>query len=415
MTPIAVFVVLLLLFGLVSRRLQQTIVTGPMIFTLAGILVVFALPELQRVDVEHALEPVLLIGEVTLALVLFSDATRIRVRTLLLGGALPARILGIGMPLVIVTGTVAGMLLLPELLLWEAAILAVVLAPTDLGLGEAVVKNPLVPARIRQALNVEGGLNDGISMPFLMLFIGLARTDQSSLGDFAWVSYTLQQVGFGIMVGVAVGWLGGWLLHQADKRNWITEHFQQIVLLCLALIAWHSTESIGGNGFIAAFVAGLLVKVSFKGAIERMVDFNEEWGTLLAFLVFYLFGMLAAPDLGHFGVAIILFAVLSLTVVRMLPVAVALAGTHLRPVSVLFIGWFGPRGLSSVVLGLIYLKEEAHLPSEDVIILAVVATVLLSIFAHGISAAPLAAWYAGKVEDMDASAPERLAVAPVPD
>jgi NhaP-type Na+/H+ or K+/H+ antiporter len=262
---------------------------------------------------------------------------------------------------------------------------------------------------------VEGGVNDGISMPFLMLFIALARTDQELLGHFSWISYTLQQIGFGILIGMGVGWLGGWLLYQAQKRGWITKHFQQVVLLCLALIAWRLTEDIGGNGFIAAFVAGLMVKVSFKGAIERMVDFSEEWGILLAFIVFYAFGMLAAPDLGHFGVEIILYAVLSLTVVRMFPVAIALAGTRLRPESVLFLGWFGPRGLSSIVLGLIYLKQKAHLPGEELIMLAVVATVLLSIFVHGISAAPLAGWYARRVEGMDPSSLERLPAETAPD
>jgi NhaP-type Na+/H+ or K+/H+ antiporter len=180
-------------------------------------------------------------------------------------------------------------------------------------------------------------------------------------------------------------------------------------------LAWYVTDHIGGNGFIAAFVAGLLVKVSFKGAIGRMVDFSEEWGMLLALGVFYLFGMLAAPDLSHLSASIILYAVLSLTVVRMLPVTAALAATRLRPVSALFMGWFGPRGLTSVVLGLIYLKEKARLPGEELIILAVVATVLISIFAHGISANPLASLYARRAEAMSPEAPERLAVEGVPD
>jgi NhaP-type Na+/H+ or K+/H+ antiporter len=276
-----------------------------------------------------------------------------------------------------------------------------------------VVSNPRIPARIRQALNIEAGLNDGISLPFLMLFVALAIADPG-VGRFVWIGYTLQQIGFGILIGLAIGWLGGWLLHHAAKRAWMTETFQQLSLLCLALLAWGLAEHLGGNGFLAAFTGGIFVKVGFEQASEHMVEFIEAWGQLLSFAVFYLFGMLAAPDLGQFSAVIVLYALLSLTLVRMVPVAVSLAGARLKPASVLFLGWFGPRGLASVVLGLVYLKQRVNLPGEELIILAIVATVLLSVFAHGISALPASRWYVRQVGGMEPSAPELAAVGDVP-
>jgi NhaP-type Na+/H+ or K+/H+ antiporter len=240
MILVSVFVILIFFFGLVSRRLERTIISGPMVFTAAGLAVALALPELTRVELK--LKPVVIFGEVALALVLFTDATRIRLRALL-HASLPDRLLAIGMPLTIVAGTIAAMLLLTDLTVWEAAILATILAPTDAGLGHLVVGNPWVPARIRRALNVESGLNDGISLPVLMLFIALARA-APGLGHLAWINYTLQQLGFGIIVGLATGWLGGWLLHFAEKRRWITETFEQLTLRALALIDWGP-----GSGF----------------------------------------------------------------------------------------------------------------------------------------------------------------------
>jgi NhaP-type Na+/H+ or K+/H+ antiporter len=406
MILIGVFILLLFLFGLVSRRAERSIITGPMVFTAAGILVALALPGLAKVEVD--LKPVVTFAEVALALVLFTDATRIRLRTLL-HETLPSRLLAIGMPLTIVAGVVAALLILPRLTLWEAAILATILAPTDAGLGQAVVHSPRVPVRIRQALNIEAGLNDGISLPFLMLFISLARADPG-VGHWVWIGYTLQQIGFGILLGLAIGWLGGWLVHYASQRGWMTETFQDLSLLALALLAWGLAEASGGNGFLAAFTGGIFVKVGFEEASERMVEFIEAWGQLLSFGVFYISGMLMAPDLGHLGPAVVLYAALSLTLVRMLPVAVSMIGTKLKATSVLFLGWFGPRGLASVVLGLIYLKERADLPGEELIILAITATVLLSVLAHGVSAVPGTRWYAKQVEHMEPGAPELAAV-----
>ena len=362
------------------------------------------MPELSEVQVKN--KTILVIGEIALAVVLFADATRISLSKVRRESQLPGRLLGIGMPLAIVAGTVVAILMFTDFSLWEAAILATILAPTDASLGTAVVNSKRVPARIRQALNVESGLNDGLSVPLLMLFIALARVESPSQ-DTSWIIYTAQQIGFGLLVGVVVGYLGSWLVRNADRKGWITHGAQQLALLSLALLSWWLAEKVlHGNGFIAAFTAGAVVRLGFENAKERMVEFNEAWGDLLIYFVFYFFGMLAAGDLLDISLPIWVYAILSLTLVRMLPVGIAMIRSKLHLSSVLFLGWFGPRGLASIVLGLIFLAEKAHLAGESLIILTVVATVLLSVFAHGISSAPAINVYARQVESLPPDALE---------
>jgi NhaP-type Na+/H+ or K+/H+ antiporter len=382
-----------------------------MIFATAGLILAFAWPDQYGGAVE--MKPWLLFSEIALAVMLFTDATRIRIRALTGSADLPVRLLGIGMPLILLAGTIVAALLLTELSIWEAAILATVLAPTDAGLGHAVMSSDRVPQRIRQALNVEAGLNDGLSMPFLMLFIALARVD-APLQDTSWINYTLGQVGLGLLVGLFLGWLGGWLMGRATRRGWIEEAFPQLCLLALAVVTWHLAERLGGNGFIAAFVGGLLVKLGFEHAGQQSIEFGESWGQLLNLGVFYLFGMIAAPLVTEFNLKVVLYAVLSLTLIRMLPVAVSMIGARLQPATVLFLGWFGPRGLASIVLGLIFLQEQATIPGKQLIELAATATVLLSVFAHGTTAAPAIGLYARRVEAMAADAPERRSAVEMP-
>jgi NhaP-type Na+/H+ or K+/H+ antiporter len=309
------------------------------------------------------------------------------------------------MPLTILAGTVTAMLVFPGFPIWEAALLALILAPTDASLGQVVVKSNLVPERIRQALNVEAGLNDGLAMPLFTLFLGLAAaTDPFVPGD--WLIYTVEQIFFGLLIGIITGWLGGWLIGEAGNRGWIDESIQQLGLLALALISYGGAVFLGGNGFIAAFTGGLMVKRGFEDAKFHTSEFSEAWGQLLNYFVFFIFGMIAAKLLPQFNRATLLFAILSLTVVRMLPVAVAMIRTRLSSASVIFMGWFGPRGLASIVLGLIFLEGEVSLSFEITIVHAVAATVLLSIFAHGVTALPGIGWYARRIEDLDEDAPE---------
>src|SRR5215211_1299227 len=392
-------------FGLLSRRLEGTVLTAPLVFVAAG----FVLGPAGLGVAEFALDEhtVLLLGEIALAIVLFTDAARTNLSTLRENEGLPLRLLGIGMPLTIALGTVVAALLLTGLTFWEAAIVGTVLAPTDAALGQAVVNNPRVPIRIRQALNVEAGLNDGLSVPFLALFLTLAVAEEELQSASYWIRFALEQVGLGVLVGVGVGLAGGWLVSWASKREWMTESFERLVLLALAIIAWALADQIGGNGFIAAFVGGLVVGPTVERVGERVIRFTEAEGQLLNLSVFFIFGVLVLGAIQHLSWEVALYALLSLTLIRMLPVALSLYGTHLRGISVLFAGWFGPRGLASIVLGLIVVAEAPLLAGREEIELVVALTVLLSVLLHGLTAAPLSAVYARRVDGMAADTPEK--------
>jgi len=401
-TLLPVFVALLFLYSLVSGRLERTVVTAPMVFTAAGSAVLLCLPELRQRPGD--LDAFLRVAEVGLVLLLFTDASRTDLRVLKSSRNLPVRLLSAGMLGTMILGVLVARLVLPSLSVWEAAILAAILAPTDAGLGQIIVNSPRVPLKIRQALNVEAGLNDGLSVPFLLFFIALAG--DTAAGDRAsLVHFMVEQLGFGILVGLGVGWLGGWLLGLGHRAEWMGESWQQLGVVALPLLALAASDAVGASMFIAAFVAGLAVQRAFPDAGRRSVEFTEGWGQVLNLSVFFTFGMLVARDWPRFTLAIAFYAVLSLTVVRMVPVAIALRGTRLSWPTVLFMGWFGPRGLASIVLGLVYL-ERTHRAGGTTIPLVVMATVLLSILAHGVSAVPGMAAYARSVAALPPDAPE---------
>ena len=400
----SVFALTAFLYTLISRRLENSVVTAPILFTAAGMLLFLAMPGLRPMDVER--ESLLKLAELGLVMLLFTDASHIDLRTLHSKQRLPLRLLTVGMLLTIVLGAVAAQLVFPGLTLWEAGILAAILAPTDAGLGQVIVQSPRVPMRIRQALDVEAGLNDGLSVPFLMFFLTVAQAGSRGGGSVL-LRYIWEQLGMAALVGAAVGLGGGYLLGLAHRRGWMAETVEQLGVVLLPVISTLACTPVGGSMFIAAYVAGLLVRVGFREAGDRSVEFAEGWGQLFDYFVFFFFGLMLLFSLGSFAPQHLFYAVLSLTVVRMLPVWLALLGSGLNRASVLFMGWFGPRGLASIVLGLVFLEEEARLPGEETIRLAVIVTVFLSIFAHGVSAPPLIERYARRVAALDPAAPEK--------
>jgi sodium/hydrogen antiporter len=409
---LTILAIVVFAFGLVSRRLEGTVLTPPIVFVAAGI--VFGPAVLGLVEFGLDTHTVLLVSEIALSLVLFTDAASINLSILRQNEGLPLRLLGIGMPLTIALGTASAALLVTDLTFWEAAIVGTVLAPTDAALGQAVVSDQRVPVRVRQALNVEAGLNDGLSVPFLMLFLTLAVAEEELQPASYWIRFALEQVGLGILVGVGVGLVGGWLVSWASKREWMTGSFRRLALLALALIAWALADQIGGNGFIAAFVGGLAVRPTVESVGEQLIRFTEAEGQLLNLSVFFIFGVLVIALIQPLSWDLALYALLSLTVIRMLPVALSVLGTHLSGVSVLFMGWFGPRGLASIVLGLVVVAEAPLLAGRDEIGVVVALTVLLSVLLHGVTAAPLSAVYVRRVEGMAASAPEKREMGELP-
>ena len=405
MVLIAIFVSVVFLYSLASRRLERTVLTAPILFTAAGALTSLLAPALSELELSR--RTLLMIAELGLVMTLFTDASRISLR--MLGGDrnLPIRLLSTGMLLTIALGAACAMVVLGGLTWWEAGILAAILAPTDAGLGQVIVTSPHVPQRIRQALNVEAGLNDGLSVPFLMLFIALAAAEETSAGPGATLARFLgEQLGYGTMLGLAIGLAGGWLLGLARRKQWMADPLAQLGVVALPLACALASEATGASMFIAAFVAGLATQAGFSEVGKHSVEFTEDWGQLFDFFVFFLFGLLVAQVGKHFTPAVILYAVLSLTLVRMLPVAIALRGTGLSRSTVLFMGWFGPRGLASIVLGLVAIEQTAGLPGESTLRLALMATVLLSILAHGLSALPGINRYARHVASLAKDAPE---------
>jgi len=398
------FVLLIFIYSLFAHRLEKSIFTSPIIFTTVGIMLGIALPQRSIQIITH--ETALLVAEIALVLLLFTEASKVGLRSVEKALTLPTRLLGFALPLTILLGAGIAALLLPELeSFWEAAILAVILAPTDAGLGQAIVENKRVPSVIRRALNVEAGLNDGLSIPFLTLFMALALFE-NPLQSASFLQFMGEQVGFGVLVGMAIGYAGGWLVKQSEKRGWMSPTLAQLSLPALAILAWLLADGIGGNGFIAAFMAGLMIRVPYKNAKEHALEFSDASGQLLNLAIFFLFGIIAARQFTHFTPTLILYAVLSLTAVRMIPVAISMKGTGVSRATILFMGWFGPRGLASIVLAMVFLEQHATFAGEELIETAVFLTVLLSIYAHGFSALPGINWYTQQLATLDPSAPE---------
>lgn len=392
-TVIAVIAAALVTWGLLSARLGRWDVTGPMAMVALGALA----DALGFVEVSAEDVPLGLIAQAALALLLFTDAARVNTRQLRRDAALPGRLLGLGLPLTIGLGALVAYGLDSSSGWGPALLVAACLAPTDAGLGAVIVSDPVVPGRIRRVLNVESGLNDGIAAPVVTLAIALVA--ESELGDSGMVTSALRELGLGVVVGVVVGGACGRLVARSRREGWIDAAALPIAILAVAILANAGAIAAGGNGFIAAFVAGLAFGPSLRPAAdpegeppEAPLELAELGGQLLGAVVWFLFGAaLLGPTLADLDWRMGLYAVVSLTVVRMVPVAVALVGTRLQLPTVAFLGWFGPRGLASLVFAIEAIDELGPLGEATVQVVGL--TVLLSVVAHGASARPLAARY----------------------
>jgi NhaP-type Na+/H+ or K+/H+ antiporter len=389
---LAVIAGIVVVYAVVSRRLDATPVTAAIFFVTCGF--VFGKKGLDWVDPGTTSTEVRVLAEATLTLVLFADASRIDLRALRREYLVPARLLGIGLPLTILAGWAVAYGVFGELSAGEALLLAIILAPTDAALGQAVVTDRRLPSRIRQGLNVESGLNDGICVP--LLFIALALSDAESQATSAHGAATLvvEAIGYGVLFGVVGGAAGAVLLRLARARDLAEAAWLQVLPVGIAAASYGLAAPLGGSGFIAAFVAGLVFGALRRRDDEEVTYLLEELGGLTNAVTFIVFGAaIVGPVLAGMTWKAGLYGVLSLTVVRVLPVALAFAGTKARPRTVAFLGWFGPRGLASIVFTVIVL-EESHLPNVSTMATVVVFTIVLSVYAHGLTARPLAGRYA---------------------
>lgn len=367
-----------------------------MVFVAVGMLVGFA--PVTIFEPEGPIAPsVKLLAELTLLLVLFLDALGINKKALKQNSNLPTRLLAIGLPITMVVGALFAFWIFPEESLWKLVVMALILSPTDAALGVAVVSSKLVPLRIRQTINVESGLNDGIALPPILICFAILAGTGAEQGTQYWLLFVAEQFVFGPLIGGVVGWVGGKLIDRTSEREWMNHTFQQLAAVSLAILAYSLAEWVHGNGFIAAYFCGLFLSIRSKEIRYRIKEFGEAETQIMVLFIFLLFGLFLVPlSFPHWDLRAILYAVLSLTIIRIVPVLLSLRGTNLSSHLKLFIAWFGPRGIASV-LYLLMMVIQFGVKGYERIISVIALTVLLSIFLHGISAIPYSKWI-GKLE-----------------
>jgi NhaP-type Na+/H+ or K+/H+ antiporter len=383
---------LVLGYAAFSRRLLASVITPAMVFVAGGILASDEV--LGWLDPAIRSESVRWVAEATLTVVLFSDASRIDLGALRREYVVPLRLLGIGLPLTIVAGALAAVGMFGQLTLIEAVLLAIVLAPTDAALGQAVVTDQRIPSRVRQGLNVESGLNDGICVPLLLIAIAVAEAQDGAIGGGSALHLVLEEIGYGCVGGAVAGFAAALVIRMGVPRRLLDPLWLQVVPVAGAALAYGLAVWMGGSGFIAAFVGGAVFGGLRRETGGHVALFLEESGGLLGAVTFILFGaVMLVPVLENLSAAVVVYGVLSLTVVRLIPVALAMVRSGAKPPTILFLGWFGPRGLASIVFAVI-LVAEADVPHESVLLNSVFFTIALSVLLHGVTAAPLAKRYA---------------------
>ena len=377
----------LLAFGLISQRIERIALTAPMLFLLLGVISGPVLLDWSAPAIESS--ALKIIAELTLALILFTDASQGQRSHLVKFENLPIRLLGVGLPLTIMAGAAVAFLLYPGH--WQVAVMiGVILAPTDAALAQSVFSATAIKEKLRHSITVESGLNDGLALPFLLLIIAIASAgDLGTVDPWYWGNFLFMQIALGALVGIAVGYFGGYLLEQAGKNDWMNPVFQRLSSVALALVTYTGAEHTDGNGFIAVFMAGLFLHAGRTMVVTRLKEFGEAEGQLLTLVMFFLFGLIYVPDaLPQITPETVIYALLSLTLIRIIPVVLALTGTGLDIKEKLFLGWFGPRGIASILYLLMVIEQlgfAEQLPGYQLLFPTVVATVVLSIFVHGMS------------------------------
>lgn len=396
---LAVLALFALVYSASAGGIERTWISGPMVFIAFGLGV--GPSGLGWLSLSADAETIRTLAELTLALVLFTDAAGADLGVLRRSSQLPIRLLLVGLPLTILLGFGVGEWLFRQLSIFEVALLATMLAPTDAALGAAVITNPVVPDKVRQGLNVESGLNDGICVPILFVFLALAQGQAGEHGTGA-LALTLvaEEIGIGLITGLVLTAGAIWVLRLSKRRGWISRVWIQIPVVALAFACFGTAQVLGGSGFIASFVGGLLFGARLQEYRQPLLQAAEGTGDTFALITWVTFGaVVVGPALGHLSWPIVLYAVLSLTLIRMFPVYVALSGLGLSTEAKLFMGWFGPRGLASIVFAVIVLN--ASLPGSRTLTYVVAWTVILSILVHGVTAIPWARAFGRREEAAD--------------
>jgi NhaP-type Na+/H+ or K+/H+ antiporter len=384
---LAVIALFAFAYASVSRRIERSVLSGPIVFIAGGLLL--GPMGLGLIDLKIGAEALRVLAELTLAMVLFTDAANADLGIVRRSAGLPARLLLIGLPLTLILGFALAAPFFPGLGLAELALLAAILAPTDAALGKPVVTNPAVPKDIRESLNLESGLNDGICVPIVLILLGVATgVDIDGRPLHHVVAVVVEEIGIGLLTGLVMAVVAAFALRTAKARQWLTEVWSGIVVVALATASFAAAQALGGSGFIACFVGGLAFNALRPPDKHALLHGAEGTGEALAFATWVVFGSAVIVQIiDRITVAVVIYALLSLTVVRMLPVFLALVGTKLPTSDRLFIGWFGPRGLASVVFAILVL--DAGVPGIETLGVTIVVTIILSVVLHGLSANPV--------------------------
>jgi sodium/hydrogen antiporter len=386
--------IVILVWAILSEWLAARNLTGPLVFLVAGLLLANSSWGIVSVDIESS--TVHHLAEVTLALLLFADASEVPLAAARRDLPVTARLLAIGLPLSMVAGTAVAVMAFPSLPLALAGLIATSLAPTDAALSASVIADERLPIGVRRVLNVESGINDGIATPVVTFCIASAATALGLVAhDYDDGLSALGQLAIGAGVGAGIALVGGRLVAVAHQRGWMQHGSRRLAMLSLALLAFLAASEAGGNPFVSAFIGGLVFGTTARADAADSVELTEAAGSLLSLVLWFIFGAgFVLPAFDDLSVRIVLYAVASLTVVRMVPVAVALLGSGQRRPTVAFVGWFGPRGLASVVFALLAVEELGYTDPRVVASVNTIAvTIVFSIIAHGVTARPLATRY----------------------
>ncbi|SFV89808.1 Na+/H+ antiporter [hydrothermal vent metagenome] len=384
-------------YGLFSKLLAKYNISGPMIFAIVGVL--FSPLVFGEKQMHANAESIQILAEITLIVVLFSDAAALNIEQLKAHWHLPVRLLFVALPITIIGATFMAIWFYPNELVLYALLLALILAPTDAALGKIVVSDERIPSTVRNTINVESGLNDGIVFPVLLTVLTMIASE-STTAQSGWMTYIAQQIAIGAVAGAFAGWAGAVVMIKADKQGWMVHQYSNLALIALAILSFYIAEHFGGNGYIAAFFSGLFLGNTSKKLREHVESFAESEGELFVMISFLIFGMIFIPtSLPYWDMKAFAYAVLSLTLLRMLPVVLSFGFFKVDFATRLFYGWFGPRGIASILYILVAVHQLGDFKEHESIIAVASLTILLSIFLHGISAQPLALLYAKKVSN----------------
>jgi len=388
---LACFAALLFVYSLISEKVERLSLSGPIVFVAVGVALGPLGLEWFNPSVNFGNGKLLI--DLTLALFLFVDAAGANLSVLRKNWRIPGRMLLLGLPLTMLLGAILAMMLFPEFSVFEAAILGVMLAATDAALGKAVVTNQGVPAHLREGLSAESGLNDGLAVPFLLLFIALEQ-GSAVRGEGVALELLAEEVGIGLAVGAVLSLIAAKVVRLAREAGWLGHVWKRMSVPALAILIFAVAQGLHGSGYIAAFVGGLCFRAAMREDVHAMLLPAEGAGEVLAMTAWVLFAMMLLPAaLPHVGRSEVIYAVLSLTVIRMMPIILSLTGTGQPMANKAFLAWFGPRGLASLAFATIVWSEQ--IPEAGTVVAVTILTVGISLVVHGVTARPFASRLAG--------------------